>query len=652
MVDKLRHPAGQLVLFNPARLDDSSPPLRSVVLPYGNVQIDDPRKALDLFDTIGCLVRFGESSTACLAVGKEDELALQRIYVAGSFISTKLAPHTHREWVLKESPRKAVGKINDAHRLQLDLAVGDRRVSWVLPAQVRVNQRKREILKDGLAWTAYRTDSAGTPSGRPSFTSSWIVEGDCIPPDTDWATCKREVVFAAAIPRSTWAEDDTNKDTELPTPTQSEVVAARLRVYAPNDGENQVVLFDTDAASARLPFEKSELTSYLRPGESLTVRELRPGEAAKTVIDKLQVEHHQSGRTSQWGKKILDLLPVDSSGAQELDASLPPISVRGTIFEVIHTSNPRSVDSMLAESAARMVMFAMLMLAAVATAWLTIEVGIVRRVLKLTRRTSKVSRAARAEGDLGQFDFTDLRGGDELGILATGVDDLLKKISYDLQRTKLLMEQEKNMLQAIGHEIRSPVMSLTSLHPDESDPSRSYIKRMQKAIQALYGSASPSDGLESVEVRNDTLDLTEFLQKIAENAPDAGVTEVVFKGRAVPTVVRADAEALEDAITHILMNATRYRRSGTAITLGLSVDAGTAVVTIHNQGPHIPVDMIHRIFEYGVSDLTEHGASAHLGQGLFVTKTYLAKMGASVAARNMPDGVQFEIRISVVRKGR
>ena len=53
------------------------------------------------------------------------------------------------------------------------------------------------------------------------------------------------------------------------------------------------------------------------------------------------------------------------------------------------------------------------------------------------------------------------------------------------------------------------------------------------------------------------------------------------------------------------------------------------------------------IFEYGVSD---PGASVgadrdennpdrgHRGQGLFVAKTYMAKMGGTIVAENLPDG--------------
>ncbi len=75
----------------------------------------------------------------------------------------------------------------------------------------------------------------------------------------------------------------------------------------------------------------------------------------------------------------------------------------------------------------------------------------------------------------------------------------------------------------------------------------------------------------------------------------------------------------------------------------------TATVTIHNCGPQIAEDLIERIFEYGVSDQAEAGAAGNRGQGLFVAKTYLAKMGGTIAVRNVADGVCF--RIALPRAG-
>jgi signal transduction histidine kinase len=93
-------------------------------------------------------------------------------------------------------------------------------------------------------------------------------------------------------------------------------------------------------------------------------------------------------------------------------------------------------------------------------------------------------------------------------------------------------------------------------------------------------------------------------------------------------------------VTHVLPNAQRHRTPGTPIALALSFDDTTATVAIHNTGPAIEVGAMDRIFEYGFAGAP---AGTQRGQGLFVVRTYLAKMGGTVRALNADGGVTFEL---------
>jgi light-regulated signal transduction histidine kinase (bacteriophytochrome) len=242
-----------------------------------------------------------------------------------------------------------------------------------------------------------------------------------------------------------------------------------------------------------------------------------------------------------------------------------------------------------------------------------------------------------------------LRGSDELGILAGGLSDLLQRVKDDVQREHIRAQQEKDMWHAVGHEIMSPLQSLMVLHPQPEDSSYRYIQRMQQAVRVLYGSASPSEALESANLQLVSLDLNEFLANIAGNAAFASIQHVQFQPLAHPVPVRADEFSLEDVITHILRNADRYRTPGSFITIALNVSDAAASISVHNLGSHIEPAMLEKIFEYGVSDSEAGEANQHRGQGLFVAKTYMAKMGGTIIAENVSDGVAFTITLNVVR---
>jgi K+-sensing histidine kinase KdpD len=98
----------------------------------------------------------------------------------------------------------------------------------------------------------------------------------------------------------------------------------------------------------------------------------------------------------------------------------------------------------------------------------------------------------------------------------------------------------------------------------------------------------------------------------------------------------------------VLRNAARYRLLETPIVITLNSTATNATVTIFNQGPAIADELIDKIFEYGVSDQQDAAAHGNRGQGLFVAKTYMAKMAGTIGAHNTEHGVCFTLGLQRV----
>src|SRR5207248_2377036 len=149
--------------------------------------------------------------------------------------------------------------------------------------------------------------------------------------------------------------------------------------------------------------------------------------------------------------------------------------------------------------------------------WWLIELGLIRRITVLTRRAAAVSRNVqddKLDRSLARLDVSDLRGSDEMGILAAGLDDLLQRVKDDVQREQLRAQQERDMLQAVGHEILSPLQSLMVLHPNADDAGHRYVQRMQQAVRVLYGQASPSEAMQGAILEVGTLDLVDFLHVV------------------------------------------------------------------------------------------------------------------------------------------
>ena len=377
-----------------------------------------------------------------------------------------------------------------------------------------------------------------------------------------------------------------------------------LQVLAPSSNE---VLFDNRRDDGLAPFALDQLASLLLPGENL--RLYRRGEAGREPreIIRLAGADDTPEPASPLLARLIRKLPVEQIDTPEVSLSEEINTAQGPYVLELR-GDARSVTRTLSVVATRLSWFVGAMLGAIALAWLVLEVGLIRRIARLTRRTRGLAQSVQGDGGLERYQLADLRGSDELGLLASALNELLRRVREDAGREKIRAEQEKDLWHAVGHEIMSPLQSLLALHGSENDPSHRYISRMQQAVRVLYGSASPSEAFERSQIETFAVDLAEFVKTVAENV---GIEGVVAQGCEQAVLVRADEYPLEDVFAHLLKNAERYRHPGTPITLSLTHDEHSATVTLHNQGPQIPEELLEKIFEYGVSDQPESAAAGN-----------------------------------------
>ncbi|OOG44010.1 ATP-binding protein [Polaromonas sp. A23] len=634
---KLRHPTGQLVLLNPSTYDHAVTPLRPLVLPFSAIDFDDKNKAQQAVEMAGCLVQYPDAASMCVAVGSNPFVG-GFIYAVGSFNSTALASHTSGELDLSL-----------AHRARITVDMRGQSYRWIAPYQA---------MDDGARATGPRNargrlvgfvdNGAVTPATRPvrDFRGWLWQDGRCVDgPSAPQESCARRAFLSVRLPVDLFREAlfEKSPNAIVWPPADLDQIKVRVELLAPGDG---TVVFDSNTAGATAPFSWAELTPLLLPGEKMHVRKVGAPASVADIVNLSGAESTE--QSSPLLGYLIRRLKVEGYDAPISNSEV--ISTPLGRYELTLTGDIRTVNKVLTAVATRVSWFVGGMLLAIFVTWLAIELRIIRRITELTRRAATVSKGVRASDSLATVDLADLRGGDELGVLAGGLQDLLQRVNEDVRREQIRIAQEKDTWHAVGHEIMSPLQSLMVLHGSTDDPAHRYIGRMQQAVRVLYGSASPSEAFESTALNVQTLDANEFLNHVALNAEAAGIPGVVFTPGPLPVMVRADEYSLEDVVSHVLRNAQRYRLPETPIrmTLTVSTDEGAApeaVVTISNQGAQIESGMLDKIFEYGVSDQPDTGALGHRGQGLFVAKTYMAKMGGTITARNVADGVCFELRL-------
>ncbi|MBX3585474.1 MAG: HAMP domain-containing histidine kinase [Ramlibacter sp.] len=639
---RLRHPAGQLALLNPGHVPQAVP-LRPLLLPYAAIDFDDPFKAQQAVETAGCSVQYPDGSAICVAIGN-NPYAGGFIYLVGNFRAPAL--------VARE---RGTLDLTEVHRARVSLTQGGETLRWVAPVEVR-GEAEGPVLRGRLTGFVDEGDTLRLLARPLRDFRGWVWQGSrCADPDGEPGSCARRTFFSIRLPVEAYRLALFGKTRPVWPPADLQQTLVHMQMLAPG---GQAPLFDSNAAGATSPLALNDLAQALLPGESLAIRKAgRQGAGTGHVVtvrgqEKAGAAGEAAERSLPWLTQLISFLPVQAVATPALTGREVIATAAGNYELTLH-GNVRSIERTLSVVATRMSWYVGAMLAAIALAWLLIELGLLRRVTVLTRRAAAVSynvNAAQVEQRLGALDVSDLRGRDELGILAGALADLLQRVQDDLKREHIRTQQERDMWHAVGHEIMSPLQSLMVLHPRADDASHRYVQRMQQAVKVLYSQASPSEALQAATLHAGVLDLHEFLTHVAGNAHFAGLAGVHYAG-GEPVKVRADEFALEDVVTHLLRNADRHRTPGTVTTLTLQVHAGNASVSVHNLGPPIDAALLARIFDYGVSGGEADGAAApgQRGQGLFVAKTYLAKMGGTIEAVNEAGGVSF--RLTLARAG-
>lgn len=252
---------------------------------------------------------------------------------------------------------------------------------------------------------------------------------------------------------------------------------------------------------------------------------------------------------------------------------------------------------------------------------------------------------------------------DEIGILGRTFYLLFKRLrsrnAQLLQRMKreahehneavrVVQEQVKSrraILDAIGHEIKSPLQSLIIKIPENSEY-RDEIERMRRAVDALYEATSVEDGLQRGTIKLKHIDMSLYLTKLTSNLVEQA-KEISYQGSHETCLASLDPISFGTVLDHILDNAFRHKTLDTLVEISLESSVDGVNVEIFNYGQGIPEDQLESIFNFGIST---HKTPNNLGIGLFSARSHIAAMRGTIHAENRKGGVAFIVTLPSVWK--
>ncbi|WP_027061991.1 ATP-binding protein [Mesorhizobium loti] len=200
-------------------------------------------------------------------------------------------------------------------------------------------------------------------------------------------------------------------------------------------------------------------------------------------------------------------------------------------------------------------------------------------------------------------------------------------------RLRTAMESRMRLVAAAGHDLRTP-MTRMRLRAEFLDEERD---KWLHDLDELDRIADSAIRLVREEVNQDaveTLDLRKMVEDIEAEMVSLG--HAVSIGHLDNVSVRAGALGLRRALRNLIVNAATH---GKACSIDLALADRRAVLTISDNGPGIPPDLINKAFEpFFRVDPGRQQFIPGAGLGLAIAKEIIERYGGTVTLENRQGG--------------
>ena len=254
-------------------------------------------------------------------------------------------------------------------------------------------------------------------------------------------------------------------------------------------------------------------------------------------------------------------------------------------------------------------------------------------------------------------------GGGELGTRAvSGANDeigaLGRSFNSMADRIQTLLAAERQLLQDVSHELRSPLGRLTFeaemvRRTNDRDASATRLRHEIERLSELVGSLidmARAEG-EPAAVEMEDVCINNLLDNIAEDC----VVEASARGCNIVASpadlvrLRCNAELLHRAFENVIRNAIRYSPPGTTVEIELLRNGNNVTVSVRDHGPGIQEEMLSRIFDpFFRLDAARESSTGGLGLGLAIARRAVRAHHGDITAKNVHPGALIEIVIPAV----
>ena len=247
-------------------------------------------------------------------------------------------------------------------------------------------------------------------------------------------------------------------------------------------------------------------------------------------------------------------------------------------------------------------------------------------------------------------------------VFGVNIDITERKLAEAERAQQARLKDE--FLALLGHELRNPLAAIsTAMHllskgvtAARRDTLDEMIGRqvmvLQRLVDDLLDLARVTRG--QIELKKERIDLSDFLQTVSAAARSAVVgrgQELVVRMPAGYVRFMADGVRLEQIVTNLLGNASKYTDHGGRIELSGAQENSDVVIRCKDNGRGIPLGMQRMIFEpFTRVQLAGRSDEPGVGIGLALVKRLVELHGGTVSVESGGSGTgsEFSVRLPLM----